>query len=43
LCWIEALWFALNRAKAQESESELNVAVIVVDSESLESFFLAVH
>jgi hypothetical protein len=33
----EALWFAFNCAKSVDSESELNVVVIVVDSESLET------
>jgi hypothetical protein len=33
----EALWFAFNCAKSVDSEQELNVVVIVVDSESLET------
>jgi hypothetical protein len=32
----EALWFAFNCAKSQDSEPELNVIVIAVDSEALE-------
>jgi hypothetical protein len=33
----EALWFAFNRAKSGDSEQELNVIVIVVDPDSLET------
>jgi len=33
----EALWFAFNCAKLQDSEPELKVVVIVVDSEALET------
>jgi hypothetical protein len=33
----EALWFAFYCAKSAESEPELNVVVIVVDSDSLET------
>jgi hypothetical protein len=33
----EALWFALNCAKSVESKPELNVVVIAVDSDSLET------
>jgi hypothetical protein len=33
----EALWFAFNCAKSVESNQELNVVVIVVDSDSLET------
>ncbi len=33
----EALWFAFNCAKSVEPDQELNVVVIVVDSDSLET------
>jgi hypothetical protein len=33
----EALWFAFNCAKSVEPDQELNVVVIVVDSDALES------
>jgi hypothetical protein len=33
----EALWFAFHCAKSVESDQELNVVVIIVDSESLET------
>ena len=33
----EALWFAFNCAKSQESEPELHAVLIVVDSEALET------
>jgi hypothetical protein len=33
----EALWFAFHCAKSVESDRELNVVVIIVDSESLEA------
>jgi hypothetical protein len=33
----ETLWFAFNCAKSQNSEPELNVVVIIVDAEALET------
>jgi hypothetical protein len=33
----ETLWFAFNCAKSADSQQELNVVVIVVDSDSFET------